>query len=101
MRANSLLDEVGHDGIGEVAFEAVPVLDLSTPALKFEFDKRAQATEEMVADGLLAAHEEPLRMADLLEGAMITLDGPMFLMGLMKGALGDFHALFFRGSKAA
>jgi hypothetical protein len=40
-------------------------------------------------------------VADLLDGAMITLDGPMFLMSMAEGMPGHFHALFFRGSKAA
>ena len=101
MSACSLLDEVCHGGISKVTFKAVPALDLSTPALEFEFHERPQATEEMVADGLLAAHKEPFRVADLLDGTMITLDGPVFLMGLSEGVPSDFHALFFRGSKAA
>ncbi len=101
MRACSLLDEAGHDGIGEVTFEPIPALDLAAPALEFEFDERTQATEEVVADGLLAAHEEALGVADLLDGTMITLNAPVFLMGMMEGAPSHFHALFFRGSKAA
>ena len=66
MRACSLLDEVCHDSIDEVAFEAVPALDLAALALEFEFEKRPQATEEVVADGLLATHEKAFGMADLL-----------------------------------
>ena len=101
MRACSLLDEVSHDNIGEVTFKAVPALDLATPALEFQLHKRPQATEEMVANGLFAAHEEAFGMANLFDRTMITLDGPVFLMGMMEGGPGDFHALFFRGSKAA
>ena len=101
MRAGSLLDEVGHDRVGEVAFEAVPAFDLPAPALEFEFHERTQATEEMVADGLPAPHEEPFGVAELLEGPMITLDGPMLPVGLREGMPSHFHALFFRGSKAA
>ena len=101
MSAGSLLDEVGHDCIGEVTFEAVPALDLSAPALEFQLHERTQATEEVIADGLPAAHEEALGVADLLDGTMIALDGPMLPVGLMERAPSDFHALFFRGSKAA
>ena len=101
MRTSSLLDEVSHDCIGEVAFEPVPAFDLPSPALEFEFDEGTQATEEMVADGLLGAHEEALGMADLLERTMKTLNGPVFLMGLLESVQSHLHALFFRGSKAA
>ena len=52
MLACSLLDEICHNVIGEVTFEAVPVLDLTAPALEFEFHERAQAAKEMVADVL-------------------------------------------------
>ena len=99
--ACSLLDEVRHDRVGEMTFEAVPALDLSAPALEFEFDERTQATEEVVADGLLATHEEPFGVANLLDGAVIALNGPVFLMSLREGAPGNLQALFFRGSKAA
>ena len=101
MRACSLLDEVSHGVIGEMTFEAVPTLDLPAPALEFEVGERTQATEEMVADGLLATHKEPIGVADLFEGPVVALDSPVFLMGMMEGVPGDFHALFFRGSKAA
>ena len=101
MRACSLLDEVCHGRIGKVAFEAVPAFDFSALALEFEFHERTQATEEMVAGGLLATHEEPLGVADLLEGAMVALDGSVLPVGLLEGVPSDFHALFFRGSKAA
>ena len=101
MSVCSLLDEGGHACISEVTFEAVPARDLSAPALEFEFDERAQATEEVVADGLPAAHEEALGVTDLLDGTVITLDGPVLPVGLREGAPGHFQALFFRGSKAA
>ena len=67
MKVCSLLDEGDYDRIGEVTFEAVPAWDLSAPALEFEFDERTQGAEEMVLDGLLAAHEEALGVADLLD----------------------------------
>ena len=101
VRACSLLDEVCHDGIGEVTFEAVPAFDFAAPALEFEFDERTQAAEEMVADGLFAAHKEPFGMADLLDGTMIALHGPVLPVGMVEGVPSHFHALFFRGSKAA
>ena len=101
MKVCSLLDEVGHGLVGEVTFERVPAFDLAAPALEFEFHERTQAAKEMVVNGLLAAHEEAFGVADLLEDAMITLDGPMFTVGLLEGVPGDFPALFFRGSKAA
>ena len=65
MRAYSLLDKVGYGGIGEVAFETIPAFDLAAPALEFEFHERPQATEEVVADGLFATHEEPLGVTEL------------------------------------
>ncbi len=99
--ACSLLNKGGHGLVGNVAFEAVPTFDLPAPALEFEFHERTQATEEVVADGLLAAHEEALGVADLLDRPMIALDGPVFPVRLLEGGPGDFHALFFRGSKAA
>ena len=101
MSTCSLLDEVGHGLIGNVALEGVPAFDLSAPALEFECHERTQAAEEMIVDGLFAAHKEPFRVADLLDGAVITLDGPVLLMGLVEGAPSHFQALFFRGSKAA
>ena len=101
MSVCSLLDEVGHDGVGEMTFEAVPAWDLPAPALEFEFHERPQATEEMIADGLLAAHEEALGVADLLDGPMITLNRPVLPVGLLEGVPSHFQALFFRGSKAA
>ena len=101
MSVCSLMDEVCYDCISEAAFEAVPALDLPAPALEFEFDKRPQATEEMVADGLSAAHKESFGVADLLDRPMIALDGPVLPVGLLEGAPSHFHALFFRGSKAA
>ncbi len=106
MSACSLLDKAGHNHVGEVTFEAgevtfeaVPALDLSAPALEFEFDKRTQAAEKMIADGLLAAHEEALGVADLLDRTMIALNDSMLLMGLLEGAPGNFHALFFAGQR--
>jgi hypothetical protein len=96
-----LLDEVGHDRVGEMTFEAVPALDLSAPALEFEFHERTQATEKVVADGLLAAHKEPFGVANLFEGAVIALNGPVLPVGMMEGVPSHFQALFFRGSKAA
>ena len=101
MSACSLLDEVRHDRVGEMTFEAVPALDLSAPALEFEFHERTQATEKVVADGLLATHEEPFGVANLFDGAVIALNGPVLLMRMSEGGPRDFHALFFRGSKAA
>ena len=68
MSACSLLDEVCHSVIDEVTLERVPALDLSAPALEFECHERTQAPEEMIADGLPAAREEPRGMADLLDG---------------------------------
>ena len=101
MSAGSLMDEVCHDGVGEMTFEAVPAFDLAAPALEFQLDERTQATEEMVVDGSLPTHEEPLGVADLFNRTMITLDGPVFAMGMAEGMPSHFHALFFRGSKAA
>lgn len=60
-----------------------------------------QATEDVVADCLLPAHEEPFGVADLFEGAMITLDAPVLAVDVSEGAVSDFHALFFRGSYCA
>ena len=48
-------------------------------AWEFAFHARPQATEEMVADGSLAAREELFSVADLFDGAMIILAGPVFL----------------------
>ena len=101
MRVCSLFDEVSHGVIGEVTFEAVPAVDLAAPALEFQLHERTQATEEMVADGLLATHEEPFGVADLLEGAMVALDGPVLPVGMIEEVPSHFHALFFRGSKTA
>ena len=95
MKVCSLLDEGGDDRIGEVTFEAVPAWDLSAPALEFEFDERTQAAKKVVANGLLAAHEEAFGVADLLDGAVIALNRPVFPVGLLEGAPSHFHALFF------
>jgi hypothetical protein len=40
-------------------------------------------------------------VADLLEGAMVTLDAPMLAMNVTEVTQGNFHALFFRGSYCA
>jgi hypothetical protein len=76
MRACSLLGEVGHGNIGKVAFEAVPAFDLSAPALEFQIHECTQATEEMVADGLLPTHEESFGVTDLLARTVIALNAP-------------------------
>ena len=81
MSACSLLDEAGHDRVGKVTFEAVPAFDLAAPALEFQFHERTQGAEEMVADGLLATHEEAFGVADLLDGTMVALDAPVLSMG--------------------
>jgi hypothetical protein len=99
--ACSLSDEVCHRLIGEMAFERVPALDLSAPASNFQLHEGAQSAEEMVANGGLPAHEELLGAAELLEGAMVALDAPMLAMNMEEIAPSGFHALFFRGSKAA
>ena len=101
MKACSLLDEAGYGPVGNMALERVPAFDLATPASEFQLHERTQATEEVVADGLLAAHEEAFGVADLLDRPMIILDGPMFPVGLLEDVPSHFHALFFRGSKAA
>ena len=101
MRACSLLDEADDGGIGEATFEGVPTFDLATPASNFELAERPQGAEKVVADGLLPTHEEAFGMADLFESTMVTLDAPVLAMHVPEGAVSDFHALFFRGSKAA
>ena len=82
MKACSLLDEVCHGLVGHAAFEGVPALDLAAPALEFECDERTQATEEVVADGSPATHEEAFSVAHLLERTMRALDGPMLPVGM-------------------
>ena len=96
-----LSDEVSYCVIKEVAFERVPAFDLAAPAAHFQLSKRAQDTEEVVADGSLPAHEELLGSADLLDGAMVAFDAPVLAMHVLKTSQGDLHALFFRGSNAA
>ena len=101
MRACSLFHEGGDCLVSKMAFEAVPALDFATPALKFEFHEGPQATEEVVVDGLFAAHKEPLGMADLFEGAVVALDRPVFLAGMIEEVPSHFHAPFFRVSKTS
>jgi hypothetical protein len=57
-----------------------------------------QRTEDVVADGMLPTHKEPLAMAELLEGTMVALDAPVLTMHVAEETLGHLHALFFRGS---
>ena len=52
----------------------------------------------MIANGPLPAHEELLCMADLLEGPMVTFNRPVLLVDVHEVTIGNFHALFFRGS---
>ena len=93
-----LLDEVGHRVVEEMTFERVPAFELPAPALDFQLHERTQGAEKMVADGGFPAHEELLGVADLLNGPMVALDGPVLLMGMHEVTVGDFHPLFFRGS---
>jgi hypothetical protein len=45
-----------------------------------------QRTEDVVADGVLPTHEEPLGMAELLEGTMVALDAPVLTLNVAKEA---------------
>jgi hypothetical protein len=66
--ACSLLDEVCHCLIDEMAFERIPAFDLSAPALDFQLHEGAQGAEEMIANGSFPAHEEAFCAAELLDG---------------------------------
>ena len=49
----------------------------------------------MIANGPLPAHEELLRVADLLDSPMVTFNGPVLPADMHEVTIGDFHALFF------
>ena len=67
---NRLPDEVSDGLIGEVAFDFIPGSDQTAGAFELQVHEGAQRTEDVVADGVLPTHEEPLGMAELLEGTM-------------------------------
>ena len=65
-----LSDEVSDGLIGEVAFDFIPGSDQTAGAFELQVHEGAQRTEDVVADGVLPTHEEPLSMTELLEGTM-------------------------------
>ena len=65
-----LSDEVSDGLIGEMAFDFIPGSDQTAGAFELQVHEGAQRTEDVVADGVLPTHEEPLGMAELLEGTM-------------------------------
>ena len=96
-----LLDEVSNRAVDEVPFKFIPAGDQATEASLLQLEEGPQGAEDMIANGPLPAHEEPLDMAGLLEGPMITFNGPVLPADMHEVTLGDFHALFFRGSYCA
>ena len=92
-----LLDEGSNRLVNEVAFEFIPTGNQATEAPLLQLEKGAQGAEDVIANGPLPAHEELLGVADLLEGAMVTLDAPMLAMNVTEVTQGNFHALFFAG----
>ena len=95
---NHPFDKGGQGLIGEVAFELIPGTDLPTEATHFELEERSQATEDVVMNRALPAHEEAADVADLLERVVVALDLPLQAADVPEVAKGDLHALFFRGS---
>jgi hypothetical protein len=93
-----LVDEVSDRLVNEVAFEFIPTGNQSPAASLLQLEKGAQGAEDMIANGPLPAHEEPLRMAGLLDHPMVAFNEPVLPLDVHEVTLGDFHALFFRGS---
>ena len=102
IRVSDRLPDKARDGlIRQVAFEFIPGSDQAAGAFDLQVQESPQRAEDVIADGLLPTHQEPLGMAELLEGTMVTLDAPMLTMHVAKVALSHLHALFFRGSYCA
>ena len=93
-----LVDEGSNRLVNEVAFEFIPTDNQATGASLLQLEEGAQGAEDVIANGPLPAHEELLGMADLLEGPMVTFNRPVLPVDVHEVAMGDFHALFFRGS---
>ena len=93
-----LLDEGSNRVVDEVTFEVIPTGNQPPRASLFELEEGAQGAEDMIADGPLPTHEELLSVADLLDRAMVSFNGPVLLADVHEVPPGDFHALFFRGS---
>jgi hypothetical protein len=93
--SDRLPDKVRDGLIRQVAFEFIPGSDQAAGAFELQVQESPQRTEDVVTDGVLPTHEEPLGMADLLEGTMVALDAPMLTMNVAEEALGQLHALFF------
>ena len=67
MRAHDRLPDKVSDGlIREVAFEFIPGSDQTACALELQVHERPQRTEDVVANGVLPTHEEPLGMAGVI-----------------------------------
>ena len=92
-----LLNEGSDRLVNEVAFEFIPTANQATGTLLLQLEEGAQGAEDVIADGPLPAHEELLRMADLLEGPMVAFNGPVLSVDMHGVTIGDFHPLFFRG----
>jgi Transposase IS66 family len=96
-----LLDEVSNRAVDEVAFEFIPTGNQATGASLLQLEEGPQGAEDMIANGPFPAHEELLRVAGLLNGSMVSFNGPVLLADVHEVTLGDFHALFFCGSYCA
>ena len=92
------VDEVSDGLVNEVSFEFIPTGNQATRASLLQLEEGAQGAEAMIANGSLPAHEELLRVADLLNGPMVTFNRPVLPLDMHEVTVGDFHPLFFRGS---
>jgi hypothetical protein len=93
-----LADEGPNRVVKEVAFECIPTGNQATAASLLQLQEGPQGAGDVIANGPLPAHEEVLGGADLLEGPVVALDGPALPVDMHEVTLGDFKALFFRGS---
>ena len=98
MLTDHLPDEASDRLVNEVAFEFIPTANQATGTLLLQLEEGAQGAEDVIADSPLLAHEELLRMADLLKGPMVTFNRPVLPVDVHEVTVGDFHPLFFRGS---
>jgi len=73
-------DESRNDFIEEIALDAITVVYQGHGTKLLELDIATKGGKQVIPDGGLAAHLEILDVADLLDGALVLFDMPVFVV---------------------
>ena len=73
-------DESRNDFIEEIALDAITVVYQGHGTKLLELDIATKGGKQVIPDGGLAAHLEILDVADLLDGAVLLFDMPVFVV---------------------